>query len=458
MLMDITLRHVDIPVWPVAGPQPELPAPEYASRTAALYHAAGADWVLVYGDREHAANLVFVCGLDPRFEEAILVLGPGNARYLLLGNEGMGYTSAARLPVEAVLCESLSLMGQPRSPATRLDVVLGRLGIGPGARVGVVGWKYLEEDEDADAGAPAFVPAFISRALSRLVGPAGIVSDATPALMHPTSGLKSRNSAAQIAAFEWSAVRASDAVQRVLRGARPGMREYDAAAAFFQHGGLPYSCHPMLTSASADGPVIGLRSPGARVLGHGDGMSTAVGYWGSLCARAGLLRAEPDPAFVEQVVTPHYRAIATWYQTLAVGVTGGEMHRGVMDALAGATWQPALNPGHLVSIDEWTHTPIRPGSAEKIASGMALQCDIIPAPLPNGWALNCEDTVAIADAGLRAEIAAAHPDVWRRIQSRRVFMRDALGLDLSEDVLPLSNAPACLAPFWLDADLVCAVA
>ena len=113
---------------------------------------------------------------------------------------------------------------------------------------------------------------------------------------------------------------------------------------------------------------------------------------------------------------------------------------------------------HLVSIDEWTHTPIRPGSAEKIASGMALQCDIIPAPLPNGWALNCEDTVAIADAGLRAEIAAAHPDVWRRIQSRRVFMRDALGLDLSEDVLPLSNAPACLAPFWLDADLVCAVA
>ncbi|MEO6062783.1 MAG: M24 family metallopeptidase [Thermoflexales bacterium] len=456
--MDINLRHIVTPAWPVSGPPPELPDAEYAARADALYRTAGADWVLVYGDREHAANLVFVCGLDPRFEEAVLVLGPGSTRALLLGNEDMGYTSAARLPVQAVLCQSLSLMGQPRTPETRLDAVLGRLGIGPGAKVGVVGWKYLEEDEDEDALAPAFVPAFLSRVLARLTGPTGRVIDATAALMHPSNGLKSRNGASQIAAFEWSAVRASDAVQRVVRGARPGMREYDAAAAFFQHGGQPYSCHPMLTSAGTDEPVIGLRSPGARVLGNGDGMSTAVGYWGSLCARAGLLRAEPDPAFVEQVVKPYYRAIATWYQNLAIGVTGGEIHHRVMKALAGATWQPALNPGHLVSIDEWTHTPIRPGSADGIGSGMALQCDIIPAPMPNGWALNCEDTVAIADAGLRADIAAAHPDLWRRIQDRRQFMRDALGLVLSEDVLPLSNAPACLAPFWLDADLICAVA
>ena len=456
--MEITLRHIDNPVWPVTGPQPELPAVEYAARADALYLASGADWVLVYGDREHAANLVFVCGLDPRFEEAILVLGPGNARYLLLGNEGMGYISAARLPVQAVLCQSLSLMGQPRSPETRLDAVLGRLGIGPGDSVGIVGWKYLEAVEDAEAGAPAFVPAFITRVLSRLVGPTGSISDATAALMHPSNGLKSRNSAAQIAAFEWAAVRASDAVQRVVCGARPGMREYDAAAAFFQHGGLPYSCHPMLTSAGDDGAVVGLRSPGARVLAQGDGISTAVGYWGSLCARAGLLQADPDPSFVERVVTPYYRAIATWYQSVGVGVSGDHVHGAVIGALAGASWRPALNPGHLVSIDEWTHTPIRPGSAEKIASGMALQCDIIPAPMPNGWALNCEDTIAIADASLRAEIAASFPDVWRRIQGRQRFMRDSLRLVLSEDVLPLSSAPACLAPFWMDANLMCAVA
>lgn len=456
--MDITLRHFNIPAWPANGPQPSLPDAEYALRADALYQAADSDWVLIYGDREHAANLVFVCGLDPRFEEAVLVLGPGKTRVLLLGNEDMGYTSAARLPVRAVLCQSLSLMGQPRSPETRLDVVLSALGIGPGAKVGIVGWKYLEEDEDEDAAEPSFVPAFLTRVLSRLVGPAGKVIDATSALMHPSYGLKSHNSAAQIAAFEWAAVRASEAVQRVVRGARPGLRENDAAAAFFHYGGLPYSCHPMLNSAGPDEAVVGLRSPGARVLRYGDGMSTAVGYWGSLCARAGLLQAEPDPAFMDQVVTPYYRAIATWYQTLAAGVTGGSLHTGVMDAIAGAAWRPALNPGHLISVDEWTHSPIRPGSVEKIASGMALQCDIIPAPMPNGWSLNCEDTVAVADASLRAIIATDYPEVWRRIQGRRDFMREALGLVLSEDVLPLSNAPACLAPFWLEADLLCSIA
>jgi Xaa-Pro aminopeptidase len=456
--MEITLRHIEVPDWSASGPQPELPDTEYVLRADKLYQGTGTDWVLVYGDREHAANLVFVCGLDPRFEEAVLVLGPGHTRVLLLGNEGMGYTSAARLPVQPALCQSLSLMGQPRSPDTRLDAVLGRLGIGPGAKVGVVGWKYLEADEDVDATAPSFVPAFFTRVLNRVVGTTGMVIDATAALMHPSHGLKSHNSASQIAAFEWAAVRASDAVQRVVRGARPGMREYDAATAFYEHSGLPYSCHPMLTSAGEDGPVVGLRSPGPRALQYGDGMSTAVAYWGSLCARAGLLRADPDPTFVEQVVTPYYRAIATWYQTLAVDVTGGHMHSAVMEAISGATWRPALNPGHLVSIDEWTHTPIRPGSVEKIASGMALQCDIIPAPMPNGWALNCEDTVAIADAGMRAEIAAGFPEVWRRIQGRRQFMREALGLVLSEDVLPLSNAPACLAPFWLSADQLCTLA
>ena len=67
-----------------------------------------------------------------------------------------------------------------------------------------------------------------------------------------------------------------------------------------------------------------------------------------------------------------------------LGATGGDIHAAVMRALAGAPFAPLLNPGHLVSIDEWSHTPIRAGSNEPIASGMAFQCDIIPAPLPDG--------------------------------------------------------------------------
>ena len=34
-------------------------------------------------------------------------------------------------------------------------------------------------------------------------------------------------------------------------------------------------------------------------------------------------------------------------------------------------------------------------------------------------------------------------------------MQSALGLQLADDVLPLSNAAACLPPFWLADDLLC---
>ena len=36
---------------------------------------AGYDRLVVYADREHSANLSFLTGFDPRFEEALLVVG-----------------------------------------------------------------------------------------------------------------------------------------------------------------------------------------------------------------------------------------------------------------------------------------------------------------------------------------------------------------------------------------------
>jgi len=91
-------------------------------------------------------------------------------------------------------------------------------------------------------------------------------------------------------------------------------------------------------------------------------------------------------------------------------------------------------------------------------SGMLFQCDIIPTPLPDGYALNCEDTVAVADAALRATLAAEYPDLWQRVQKRRAFLYEALGIQIADELLPLSPAPAYLPPFWLQSDLVCTVA
>jgi hypothetical protein len=117
-----------------------------------------------------------------------------------------------------------------------------------------------------------------------------------------------------------------------------------------------------------------------------------------------------------------------------------------------------LNPGHLIGADEWLHSPIRSGSRELLASGMVLQCDIIPTPLPAGTVLNCEDSVALADGALRDELARAFPRLWARIESRRAFMAESLGLTLAPEVLPLSFANAYMPPFWLDDTLVCTLA
>ena len=72
---------------------------------------------------------------------------------------------------------------------------------------------------------------------------------------------------------------------------------------------------------------------------------------------------------------------------------------------------------------------------------MAFQVDIIPATGTDYFTTNIEDGVALADEALRAAFAARYPEAWARIEARRRFMADALGIDLHPDVLPFSNLP-----------------
>lgn len=446
-LRQVPLRSTQLPARP-----PVVSAGEHDERMTELHRRAGVDWVVVYGDREHAANLAFVCGFDPRFEEALLLLGPHGRRMLLVGNEGVGYAEHTSPGVELALCQSLSLLGQSRSDAPRLLDVLREAGIARGERVGVVGWKYLEAVETDEPREPAFVPAFVVGALRAATGEQAV--DCTALLMGAADGLRAINSATQIAAFEWGAARASAAVMRIVTATEPGMSELEAAGRLGYEGEV-LTCHVMLSADS--GSLVGLRSPGGRTIDEGDAVTTAVGYAGGLCSRAGLVAREPDQTFFDEFVSPYYRTLATWYTAMGVGVRGGAIHEAVIDALRDASFRPMLNPGHLGSFDEWLHSPIQPGSDEQIASGMVFQCDMIPTPLPAGRALNCEDTVAIADADLRAELARDQPALWQRIETRRAFLRDELGLELGEDVLPLSDSVGYLAPFWLDETLVCAL-
>ena len=73
----------------------------------------------------------------------------------------------------------------------------------------------------------------------------------------------------------------------------------------------------------------------------------------------------------------------------------------------------------------------------------------IPATGTDYFTTNLEDGIALADQTLREALAISYPAAWARIQVRRSFMRDALGIDLHPDVLPFSNIPAYLPPFLL---------
>ena len=448
--MNIELRHVPLPEYRAPVELPEIPGEEYEARARRMLEMAGTEWVAVYGDREHQANLVFLTGFDPRFEEAMLLLGPQDRRILLVGNEGVIHAAVAGLDVDIRLYQPFSLMGQPRGDSPPLTDMLAAAGLGSGSRAGVAGWKYFESGESERYRTPAYVPAFINEAIEAVTGIPPV--DVTDALMNPVDGLRCRVSASEIARLEWGAARASAAVMQVVRSARPGLTELEAIGAM-GHQGEPMSCHPIL--ASSDGALNGLRSPSARTIAIGDAITCGIGYWGGLCCRAGLLTDIQDSEFVSTIVKPYFAAIATWWTTIGIGVVGGQIFNAVTSALGDATFRPMLNPGHLGSYDEWVHSPIFAGSHQIVASGMVFQCDIIPTPLPPGRALNCEDTAAIADEALRDDIATRFPELWERIGARRAFMRDELGLHLRPEVLPLSVAPAYLPPFWLDPTLVC---
>ena len=435
--MSIALRALPVPDFGVPLERPAVPAATYASRARAAYDTAGCDWLVVYGDREHNANIAFLTGFDPRFEEALLLLGPGDRRVLILGNEDMECEPLVLLPgTEAVLAQTMSLMGQDRTKRPNLQAVLREVGLKAGVRIGLVGWKYLEPEE-WDGELPTFqASAFVVDVLKQLAGDPAAVIDATRVLMHPETGLRSVVDVHQIAAAEWGAARASAALWRIVRGVREGDTEYGATARM-GYAGEVLNAHVMFASASKGEPVIGLRSPTARVMRRGDGVTTAVSYWGGMSSRAGLF-AEADDGFLK-IATSYFHGLMAWYATADIGVTGGDLFGAVADALAEGGLRSSLNPGHLVGYDEWVHSPVRPGSTERIRSGMPFQVDVIPTPVPKGLALNCEDAVTFADAALRDELRSLYPEVHARIEARRAFMRDGLGVALKPSILPLAS-------------------
>jgi len=446
------LAAVDLPVLARPEVAPELPASIYPARLERLMvraEARGYDRLVLYADREHSAGLAWLTGFDPRFEEAIGVVGGPDRPVLLAGNECIGLARIAPLPVDAVLFQELSLPSQPRDRSKPLDAILRDAGVGPGARIGVIGWKTGPDRAWIEA------PAFLVDTLRALVGGSGSVENAGNLLIDAADGLRVVNEPAQIAAFEHAACETSTGVWSLLRGLRPGLREREAVR-LLEWSGAPLSCHLMLTA----GPRAryGLLSPGDRVIERGDPLTVAFGIWGALSCRAGFVVEEAAelPAgigdYVEKLVRPYFEAVAEWYRALRVGTIGGELQAIIDRRLGDPFFGIFLNPGHQLHLDEWVNSPVGPGSRIELRSGMVMQVDIIPATGGPWFTTNIEDGIALADGSLRSTLAVTYPDMWSRIEARRAFMREALGIELHPDVLPLSNIPAWLPPFLLRPD------
>jgi len=191
------------------------------------------------------------------------------------------------------------------------------------------------------------------------------------------------------------------------------------------------------------------------VIERGDPFTTAFGLWGSLTARAGFAVADASELpekirdYADRLAGPYFACAAEWYETIGIGVTGGEIDSLVKRHLGDPFFNIFLNPGHLIHLDEWMNTPIYPGSTERLQSGQAIQLDIIPATGSPYFTSNIEDGIALLDARGRNEFAQKYPEAWRRTVARRTFMAEMLGIRLKPEVLPFSNLQGYLPPFVL---------
>ena len=418
--------------------------------------------LVVYGDREHFANLAYLTGFDPRFEEALLIIPPRETPALVVGNECEAYLSvsplfaAGRLRSERF--QPFSLLNQPRGSSRPLNQIFQGLGITTGSSVGCVGWKYFSASEHPLGLRAIDLPAYITDTLRELAAPEDVVN-ATDILMHPDSGLRTFCSPAEIAYFEYASILASEGMRRIIFCLRDGMSDHEAAQCA-AYNGEPLSCH--MTFATGQNRHGGLASPvGARIR-HGDFISMNVGYWGGNSCRASwaassaadLPRGAQD--YVAEFAGVYFEAMSEWFALLRIGETGDSLNEVIRTRLPFEKFGIFLNPGHLIHLDEWLSSPIFPGSQIQIHSGMVMQVDVIPYS-STYFSTRMEDGIVIADEDLQSKLRAQYPNCFSRCLQRRRFMQNTLGIEVNDDVLPLSNMPAIVPPYFFKPNQILAM-
>jgi Xaa-Pro aminopeptidase len=432
-------------------PQWRLSREAYQSRLDAVrvrMDRRGWTHLIVYGDREHFANLLWLAGFDPRFEEALLIVRLKGDPLMLAGNECVNYLPATAAPMRVERFQWLSLPSMPKDESRTLAEILRDEGVDAHSLVGFAGWKEYDDPRRIDA------PSYMVDAVRFAAGWEN-VENAAGVFVDPAGGLRTVATAEEIVYFEWTGTLASDGMRRVLEAVEPGAVDHDLLKRA-EYNGVPAGCHMTLKCGSNR---VSLASARGEQVVRGGRLSCGICYWGANCCRAGWVVEGPEELdeaardYVDAFAGPYMDAMAAWFGKLRVGARGAELHDAIHQRLGKEEFNVFLNAGHLIGFDEWISSPVARGSDVELRSGMVMQSDVIPSSAVY-YSTRMEDGYALADEKLRAEIGRLSPECLARCEARREWMGRELGLSVAEDVLPLANLPGVVSPYLLDTSKV----
>lgn len=448
------LKQVSAPQKDCAGTPVGLSDETIAERKQKVLDAMkarGLDQLIVYGDVEHGGNFEYLVGYFTRFEEALLVLNANGKATLVLGNENLNKAAKARIKAAAVHVSLFSLPNQPHRQDKSLKTLLQEAGIAEGQRTGLVGWKLFTSPLE-DNRQSYDIPSYVVEAVKAIVGEAQLSNET--GLFIGENGVRTTNNANEIAHYEYAAALASDGVLDAMDKLELGVSELELGDALVRKGQ-----HTSIVTIASSGPrfVKANMFPTANTVKLGDPISLTVGYRGGSSSRAGVAVHNADELpeaqrdYLERVAGPYFSAYAAWLETIHIGQTGGDLFNTVETVLPRAQYGWSLCPGHLSAEEEWMASPVYEGSTEILKSGMLFQIDIIPSV--SGYpGTSAESTVVLADAELQRQIQQEYPQMWQRMQARRTYLKETLGIRLSQDVLPMCSTVAYLRPFLLNKD------
>lgn len=407
------------------------------------------DTLIIYADLEHGSNFEYLVGFIPRFEEALLVLHANGEVFAVLGNENLNKAGKARIKVTAIHLPHLSLPNQPMNTKETVEEILTKCRFADKQRIGIVGWKNFTNTAE-DNKQLYDLPHFLLEAIKKVARNSELTN--ATSLMIGEEGIRTINNVNEFAHYEFGSALAGTCILEAMNEVSVGKTEMEIAEKLAAKG----QRHSVVTIMAAGERFIKANLyPSNNKISLGDPISMTTGYKGGLESRSGFAvnQASELPAgqenYLEKMAIPYFNAFKTWLETAKIGIKGEKLYTAIESVFPKENYGWELNPGHLCADEEWLSSPIYPNSQEVLKSGMLFQIDIIPY-IPGYNGTGCEGGIFLADIELRNQIQENYPEVWKRVEKRRTYLQEVLGIQLADEVLPMSAATGYYRPFLLN--------